>query len=260
MSLDLSSVNAKIARAEEHLRILDDEIAKWHGSKPYELIPEINADFTRRAVRLRVHRAPDFGRWALILGDCLHNARAALDHLLHAIATHEGNGVVAPDVERDLMFILLDDASKFGASAKRRKVTTLSQSVQAAIESVQPYKRPFGGKTPLLTMLRDLDNADKHHLVRPTYAAQSEAKFLIRRNLPANANPRTSFRSEPLEDGAEIGSVTTDVPTPQMEYEFHAPIAVCITHGGKLSSIPGIARVIIQDVRDVVGIVSAAVV
>jgi hypothetical protein len=45
-----------------------------------------NPDFTRYSFIIRELRRPAFKRWALIAGDCIHNLRSALDHLVYAIA------------------------------------------------------------------------------------------------------------------------------------------------------------------------------
>ena len=46
MALDLTSVHAKLGRADEHLRMLESEIRAWIDTSPYKVIQKVNADFT----------------------------------------------------------------------------------------------------------------------------------------------------------------------------------------------------------------------
>jgi hypothetical protein len=177
MSLNLDSVEAKLQRAEQHIQAIQDEIQPWMAKASYTISPQVNADSTRYSLIAHlVGDEPPLQRWTLMAGDSLHNLRCVLDHLVYAIAVHEAGTVPPPD-ENKLMFPITDTAAKFQESAQR--IRTLSAPVRKAIEDVQPYNRPHLDLPPLLAVLRDLENIDKHRLLQMAYAAISEAEIEI---------------------------------------------------------------------------------
>ena len=164
MTLNLASVEAKLKRAEHHAQSLTDEIIPWLNLNNYKLRKEVNADSTRYSIVVdQIGSDPPSERWSLMVGDCLHNLRCALDHLVYAIAVHE-SGTDPPLDEKALMFVIADAPGEFAKSSKR--IQSLSVPVQAAIERVQPFNRPHATLPPLLSVLANLENVDKHRLVR----------------------------------------------------------------------------------------------
>jgi len=97
MALDLSSVNAKLNRADSHLNAYRDEVTRWAASNPYHLSTGANADSTRHHVAIHITENPDFESWSLIIGDCVHNLRSALEHLVYAIAVNDAGQNPPPD-------------------------------------------------------------------------------------------------------------------------------------------------------------------
>src|SRR2546423_118876 len=101
MTLDLSSVRAKLTRSQEHAQAVKNEAQAWTDRHPYTLIEKTNSDYTRFSLILRVNEAPPIQRWSLMVADCISNLRTALDHLVYAIAIHE-SGSTAPMHEKFL--------------------------------------------------------------------------------------------------------------------------------------------------------------
>lgn len=266
MSLNIDSVNAKLARAEEHRDALERELATWGHDNPYELLREVNAEFTRFSVRLRIKRSPDLVRWGLLFGDCIHNLRCALDHLAHAIARHELRGQVPDDVAYNLQFVLARDPSEFARQMKSKRANVLSQPVRTAIEQVQPYKRPHPSVPPLLALLRDLNNTDKHSLIRPALHAATPRATRFSRPIAADEKPVDGdVVSGVVEDGAEVLWISLAKPARDFHIELDTSISVCIRHslGPKppdMTIITDLAGALVEEVRQVIGIVSARVV
>src|SRR5438045_2016982 len=92
-----SSCRAKIARADEHLDALYRETDGWGDGDPFRIVRECNSDGTEHVFRLRYKTDPDVWRWALLLGDALHNLRCALDHIVYALATQQTGSDPPPD-------------------------------------------------------------------------------------------------------------------------------------------------------------------
>src|SRR5271157_2969691 len=107
MPLDLTGVNAKLSRTKEHTNSVKDEVAAWMNTRPCNLTPKANTDFTRWALVISVPKTADLVRWTLIVGDAINNLRPALDHLIYAIAVHESASNSPPD-EKRLAFPICD--------------------------------------------------------------------------------------------------------------------------------------------------------
>lgn len=76
---------AKLDRADEHLEALSAETLAFLRSRPIELRGEMDKDIGRYSVRIRLKERPPV-RLGLIVGDAVHNLRAALDHLATNLA------------------------------------------------------------------------------------------------------------------------------------------------------------------------------
>jgi hypothetical protein len=266
MAVDLTSVNAKLARAEEHFAAFGAEHAAWEESSAYETVREVDADFTKWTWKLRVSRQIDFTRGSLIFGDCVHALRCALDHLVYAIAVHQHQGPAPLDVGYAFNFPILYTGQDFAKTVKTRRLDILSEPVLRAIESVQAKARPHaadidGEPVSKLTLLRDLNNEDKHHVIAQAYGLNGPAQF-IHGYIPATFSPRGSISCERLDDGAEIATFTTDQPARYANPQLKAAIAICIRHprwpnGGNFHT-PGVMLELTKEVRQVVRIVSEA--
>ncbi len=98
--LDLTSVYAKLDRAEEHFKAVDAEIAKWANSSHHEPFFERGGYGTRLGIAVtHVGPPPDLIRWSIILGDCINNLRSALDHLINAFT--KVNAIYTPTGKKE---------------------------------------------------------------------------------------------------------------------------------------------------------------
>jgi hypothetical protein len=216
--LDLTSVRAKLARSQEHAQTVKREVKAWINRNPYSSIEKTSADTTRHSVILMVNEPAHFQRWTLMFADFLSNLRAALDYLVFAIAMRES----APDPPRyegSLMFPITDCRAKFDDAVSRHRLGDISAGMRRAIQQVQPYNRPHKHLPPLLAILRDFNNADKHKLLRLGYAAVSEGNMSLTGDMPPGALFKAIPNAEEVKDGAEIFAMVSNVPTPDMKYE-----------------------------------------
>lgn len=268
VSLNLDSVKAKLQRAEEHAQAVRDEIKPWMETNPYRVSREVNADSTRYSLIAHlVGTEPALQRWSLIVGDCLHNLRSALDHLIYAIAVHESRTEPPPD-ERSLMFLIADTLDNFNKNASRIK--TLSEPVRKAIEAVQPFNRPHPKLPPLLAVLRDLENTDKHKLLRLAYAsiAVADIGFWGPQNSIANTPQFVPYGGE-IKDGTEIFAAVFKSPEPHMKFDqTNLDLAIALWHGKRDPSEPpwhdhndcySVLNLLATEVRTVIDVVVSAV-
>jgi hypothetical protein len=88
----------------------------------------------------------------LIIGDAIHNMRAALDIVLFKMAGH---------IEPKISFPTGDNETKFKAAIKERKVAVAGAKVVEAVRRLEAYSGGAGGS---LHTLHTLDLQDKHWL------------------------------------------------------------------------------------------------
>jgi hypothetical protein len=230
VTLDLASVLAKLGRAHEHAQTVKHEVLAWRDSSPYLITRETNADCTRYSLVAHIGNEPPLRRWSLMVADAIHNLRCALDHLIFAVAVRESAQNPPPN-EGELAFPICNKPESFAAASARR-LGSISDPVRAAIEASQPYNRPHPKLPPLLRILRDLENADKHKLLRLAFSAVAQGKVgFTGGDLPEGTEVRFIANSGEIEDGTEIAAYTLSRPTPNMRIDkFDFLVVVAIQH------------------------------
>ncbi|EWS65075.1 hypothetical protein Y695_01675 [Hydrogenophaga sp. T4] len=99
----------------------------------------------------------------LVIGDTIHNLRSSLDHMVCDLARIRGKK------PGQLKFPFAMDEAKLKSIMKADgHLSILGQDVYEAILALRPYK--VGGDK-MLRALHDLDIADKHQLILPSYMA-----------------------------------------------------------------------------------------
>lgn len=217
--LDLTSVRAKLVRAQEHAQTVKNEVRAWMDRSPYSLVEQVNAGYTRYSLILRVNEPAPFLRWSLIIADCLSDLRASLDHLVYTIARQESSPNL-PRYEGDITFPITDCRKKFDRAVERHKLGDISDTMRAAIEAMQPYNRPHPELPPLLSVLRDLNNSDKHKLLRLAYGAVYTGSIGFTGDVPEDGRIWREVRhSGEVKDGTEIFAMVCTHPSPDMHYD-----------------------------------------
>jgi len=212
---------AKIARADEHLDALYRETDGWGDGKPFAVTRESNADGSEHVFSLSYKTQPDLLRWAVILGDALHNLRGALDHIVYALAVAQ-TGKNPPDNETGLAFPICSDPDFFEKS--RWRIATLDKPTQTAIKKAQPYNRLNPGEWFMpLWWLSQLHDVDKHRFLHLAAVAGHHD------DIATNARPGTfkaEWNSGPHVDGAPIFRLTLSEPDPNVYVDLKATGAV----------------------------------
>ena len=154
----LEGPRRKLARARRHFEDVRAILAQLEGDNPSYAKQNYNHTEGHYEFSLQDDWAldPDL---PLIVGDVLHNARSALDHLAWALARDPGRGTGFP---------ILDPAHPIARNVFyiRKQLATMKRVVKVKLERNQPYKRKRALKS--LWWLNQLDIADKHHLVLRT--------------------------------------------------------------------------------------------
>jgi hypothetical protein len=150
----------KIERAKKHVHELIAEIKAFGAKQPYRVVTDKHPRTGDVTYRLRiVHEIPS--SWATIIGDIVHNLRAALDLLVCALVVHNGN-----QVKLGNGFPIAGSAKTFEAMLDR-KVDGTSDEVKRFVKRLKPYET---GNRPLWA-IHELDVLDKHKAIVPTTSA-----------------------------------------------------------------------------------------
>lgn len=148
----LSDPQRKIERAQLHLDALDAELRKYYATQPYR----------GRIIRSDPRGCYVFGlrieavlpaNLSLILGDFVHNLRAALDHIAWILDP-------APDRRTAWPVLVKEDAKEF-----KKCVGRLPSDAQEIVKQYQPYRRADKPDKDLLWLLHNCWIIDKHHAI-----------------------------------------------------------------------------------------------
>jgi hypothetical protein len=207
--LDLSSVNAKIKRGYEHLYALNAEVETWLHRHPYGLRTEVQDEGRRHIGWLDVYSQPDATRFGLLIGDSAHNFRAALDHLVVAIASVNLPAARLAKAEMALEYPICTTRSAWKSAVRRGRLEGVGRRACTKILREQPYRTGNPAEHDL-AVLSWLDNRDKHRLVHAIAAYPTIQSV----NLSPPINPvAAEITAGPYEDGAQIYRVSIDPPS-----------------------------------------------
>jgi hypothetical protein len=274
MALDLSSVRAKLAHSAKHAQSVRDECIAWGQRNPYSVLQKMNAESTRCAITVHINELPPLNNWSLTIGDCLYSLRCCLDHLVYAIACHEASPAI-PAYEGKLQFPITTCKADFDdAVARRRQLGAISDPVRAEIERYQPYNRPHPHVPPLLSILQELSNWDKHRLLRMATKGMFRGQVgmdFSRADPPVMDGDFqfTPTSSPEIEDGTEIGAITFGRPTANVYFDITVfDFVIAIRHskrdattpvGGDLSEFSAFLTLLSEEIRTIIYAVSAKV-
>ena len=252
--LDFLTVWAKVGRAEHHIDTLEKEITAWIDTEPYRLIRKNNVDFTRYWVTLKVVVPPPLQRWSLITSDAIHNFRCALDHAVFAMAIFRTK-TNPPPCPRKWSFPISNKPSVFKSAIA--KFSELGSCELCVIERFQPYKRPHPRLPPVLRMLREFDDFDKHRLLHVAMAKVGGFGWEYWDYSTVRYALREQINLSEVVDGDEVGSLHFTSPAPNADPKFVADIVVTIGHSpmgntNKRAEVADVLREMTREVRAVI--------
>lgn len=208
----------KVKRARAHIGELQNEIMAYLKRVPFYLIIEPDANALKRwVVRVREEVPVEF---SAIIGDVLHNLRAALD--LMAVQLVRLNN----ESDEDVYFPFSKTATDFDRVLQSRNMHRASAQAIALLKSLKPYP---GGNDPLRD-LHDLDITDKHQALIPTSDMIGMPQFL---GGPTLAPPR---RIGPITDGMWFPVEEQMVPYVRIGGTYNGEFSMYFPVGGPLGA------------------------
>jgi hypothetical protein len=199
---DEFSHNLKLDRASYHLNSLDTEIRKWSERHTHRYESHFDRESGKQSVRIRFPE-PVPAVFRLIIGDCLHNLRSALDNLVYELAlAYVGFDPLPEDRARRLEFPIFGDRAMKEWEC-RNKIGCIHPDAQTIIKGLQPHNRGDDFASDPFWKLHRLNNMDKHRAPPITQVAVSSwVDFADAPHLPGTLH----INLGPFEDGAEIAS------------------------------------------------------
>jgi hypothetical protein len=167
----MESFLVKLERAREHLQCLEMEAGVWIRTKPYGLADEPDPDPPEDAVppgayrgRIRITRVDDVpDHLSLLIGDCAHNLRSALDHLALALARSYIPNMTTEQANNSAFPIFYSRAMK--ATEERERIGCIDPTAQTFIKGLQPHLRGNAFRADPLWQIHELDRLDKHQVL-----------------------------------------------------------------------------------------------
>lgn len=157
---------AKVTRAAdllEHLQTMQAALREGREEHEYERRDNATGDDTNPIVWvewvLTKTPKPLPLAFSAVLGDVVHNLRAALDYSTWAAVDDHIRGTNP----RGVAFPLYDNDADFAKWAKRKEKWYAQPTIEA-IERAQPFHAPADTRHPL-SVLQHLSNVDKHRLL-----------------------------------------------------------------------------------------------
>jgi len=166
----------RLGRALYHLESLKDEVDAWREENPYRTWSEPDIDGTKRLLWVEVLTPPPSNELSLIIDDCIHNLRSALDNLIVELAIARKGGPVSNSIESDSAFpiFLKETPGEFD-----RMLRGVSPRAKTEIERLQPYSRWNHANNDPLWQLNKLSVQDKHRLPHVTLFGTAFISFWV---------------------------------------------------------------------------------
>jgi hypothetical protein len=229
------SIDAKLDRAEHHLRVIQEIVES--GAVTNLVTTRTDRDRQGR-VRVRIKQVGEIpDDWRVVIGECAHDMRSALDHLAYGLNII-GSGDDPPPNASASQFPIYSERlayrtgrTKDGRSVRPAEplIRCFPRGARTRVERLQPYRGrkndPFSVRR--LADLRDLSNIDKHRRL-PVTAATPDSVGPPRKVEGHRVGP-WAYHYRVLKPGAtilwlEVPTLPRDVKEPDVDFHFEARI------------------------------------
>jgi len=221
--------------ADMHLERLKTAFQAFLHLNPFEVVSEYDAQTSDEVVRVRVKRSQP-PEWLHIIGDCLHNHRVALDHLVWSLVLKHTPVPLKP---KRILFPIYDDRGDY-VSRGANAVAEASGIVQAAVESLQPY---HGWHTPEphpLFLLNEMEIVHKHRHLLAAGSVLTGTQIRIHGDPGGRLHFHSNVRYGAFEDGVELARyhVVPPGPEPKVEFDYRVTFDIAFAEKGPARGTP----------------------
>jgi hypothetical protein len=209
---DLSGVLLKLDRAETHIETLGEETRTFlkRNPKPFEVRTDKTPGHNKSIhyILYAVVREDPPPELTPIIGDVIHNLRAALEQLAHELSGRKSGS----------QFPIFTDECRFKVIGKPM-INGIKGKERTLIERVQPYIASDPPRSDPLAMINELSNLDKHRLPIPVVAAVNTTESWVG---ATNAEIRFDhFQPGPVKHDAKVLAFTATPEDPSKEMQVH---------------------------------------
>ena len=199
---------AKISRAKEHLASLRTAFdAYLADGNAYSIIKQVDRQAGEYVFSIKLTKEAPLAEWALLIGDCFHNARTALDHLFWHLVIKQNPGGL-PGNASTAQFPIIGQWATF--NGRKNLKDWLGEGAYTVIERLQPYNNPKGKDFSSLMFLHDFDILDKHRLLLPSVTIVEGVETTM--NTPIATKYEAAITLLQFEDNAEFARYKFEVP------------------------------------------------
>jgi len=177
----INGINAKLERAEKHLK-LATKLLRRFGRGKGEIVRKHHPDIGWVFVYAKFPDPPSY--IGLVIGDAIHNMRAALDYSVYALVLSNPNRPEGVPNDKT-MFPISDTREGFRRQVdKLGRLKGVADEPLAIIDGIQPYHTRESGlnhRANILWILNKLENIDKHRRINMLagVAARQRLEFTL---------------------------------------------------------------------------------
>lgn len=278
----IAPVDRRLERAQQHIDGLHSEMAKAfveYGT--YDVSHECDVQTREHAFWLNVHETPDPIRWGVLIGDSVHQSRAALDNLAYQLSLITTNGrhvggtafpiLDHPDRWAEVFPPTSAKAGQFTSRSGEHKLRKVPPLAKDMIKSLQPSNGKAGmnrfAEGPQtddrirrsLLILEQFWNMDKHRVpataITAGFLAPPDTSGIAFRGTSVLGGVPVTFGYKlPFADRTKLVSWTPLDPfgVVPMEGEFRPFVLFEEGGPGDDQSVRGTLQTCLNDVRAVV--------
>ena len=225
----------KLERANQHINDLNVRCEAFLAQKPFKWMERINREAGKITYWVKTEM-PIPEEFSLIIGDALHNTRAALDMVLYGMV-----GSVEPKVHFPVAREPTPESLE--AAIDKGRIKVAGKKVVETVRRLEPY--PTGDGTPLYTA-HALDIRDKHHLLILTgrramfHTGTAHDEFIrpfIKGNVPAGKTIVIDTADERVALTVNKPFVLRDLPVTEKEADVQPTFMITF---GDSEGLPGL--------------------
>jgi hypothetical protein len=226
----LTSAALKVDHADRHLEEVTAAIGEFLGSVDVGFEDVVDESTGEQIWRTTKTPPPPPPELSILVGDVLHDARSALDHVAWELVKRAGG-----EPDENSAFPIFTDEQRY-KSAVGRRTHGMADDMVNAIERWQPWRIANPPAAPL-AWLQELSNIDKHRHLHLTVAAVIGTMF--NPPLPEYVATYSGSLEEPVElarfpkrlgrvGGSPLIGVSFAGSAPYVKYTVHGALQLVL--------------------------------
>lgn len=250
----MERIESRLERAQGHHDAFNALVSQTFASGAYGVNRETNHDGSKHIYSAVVPEG-FVEALSLIISDCLHKLRSALDSLVYGLAElhmAEVGEVLTDHIAKSLAFPICDDEASFVGAQKRMRIALLDVVEVGVVEAHQPYRECDLPEDSPLWSLRELQNIDKHRFLL-RLGIQRDGFMTHADSTGHDIRWRLLTKwSEPVKDKTPLIEFTIDPPNAEIDLEYDPHLIVILDDGHVSGEAGERLRVMRSAVRRVV--------